>query len=88
MSTDTYAVHTPLGTLRLVFDEDGTKTVEGGEEAKTYLEMAMLGHYTPQGLGLTFTTLEPDTLMAMEGGNIVVVPPFDEVVRQAIESSE
>lgn len=77
-----------MGTLRIAFDEDGTKEASGPAEAVTFLEMAMLGKFTPQGYALTMTTLTPDSMAELEGGSIVVVKPFDELVREAMEPGE
>lgn len=85
MNTLNYVVHSPMGTLRITFDEDGTKDTEGPQSAVTYLEMAMLGKYTPEGFALTMTTLTPDVLVSLESSTITVVKPFDELVREAIE---
>lgn len=84
MTNESYVVHCPMGTFNIAFAEDGTKEIEAIDAVKTYLEMAMLGKYTPEGFALTFTTLTPDALMAMDNGNIVVIPPFDEVLREVI----
>lgn len=84
MQVDTYVVHCPMGTLRIAFSEDGTKQVDASEAARTYMEMAMLGHYTPEGFGLTFTTLTPDALMEIHGDQITILPPYSEIERKAI----
>ena len=72
MQVDTYVVPCPMGTLRIAFSEDGTKLVDASEAARTYMEMAMLGHYTPEGFGLTFTTLTPDLLMELHGDSVEI----------------
>lgn len=76
-----------MGTLRIAFDEDGATLSEGNESAVMFLEMAMLGCYTPEGYGLTMTTLTPDALKSLESveRGIVVLPPFDELLREVIE---
>ena len=87
MSISTYVVHCPMGTLRIAFDEeDGTKQVSGPGAAKDFVEMAMLGRYTPQGHMLTFTTLAQDSLMELASEDIVVLPPIEELERQMREN--